>query len=100
MKALNDLIEVILNFNDREEVIDFLQGILTPAELEDIPTRLQIIRLLKKGVPQHQIAEQLRIGVATVTRGSKELKLGRFKYLPEGGDQDGINRRTKRIRKR
>ncbi len=81
MKALDELIEVILNLKNREETLDFLHGILTPKELEEIPTRLQIVRMLKAGVPQHQIAEKLGIGVATVTRGSKELHKKRFKYI-------------------
>jgi len=42
---------------------------------------LQIVRMLKKGVPQHQIAKELGIGIATVTRGSKELQKGNFKYI-------------------
>lgn len=60
---------------------NFLYGILTPQELDEISVRLQIVKMLKKGIPQHEIAQILGIGVATVTRGSKELKLGRFKYI-------------------
>ncbi len=81
MSALDDLVEVLLNLKDREQTLDFLKGILTPKELEEIPTRLQIVRMLKQGVPQHQIAEKLGIGIATVTRGSKELQKKRFKYI-------------------
>lgn len=81
MLALDDLVTVLLNLKNREEAEDFLKGILTPKELEEIPTRLKIVRMLKKGIPQHQIAEKLRIGIATVTRGSKELQKKRFKYI-------------------
>ncbi len=81
MKSLDDLIAVLLNLKNKEEAVDLLQGILTPKELEEIPVRLQIVRMLKEGVPQHQIAEKLGIGVATVTRGSKELQKKRFKYI-------------------
>lgn len=81
MLALNDLVQVLLNFKNRKEAEDFLKGILTPKELSEIPTRLKIVRMLKEGIPQHQIAEKLRIGIATVTRGSKELQKKRFKYI-------------------
>ena len=64
-----------------EKMMNFLEGILTLKELEEIPTRLQIVKMLKEGIPQHQIAEQLRIGIATVTRGSKEIQKGNFKYV-------------------
>jgi len=60
---------------------NFLKGIFTAQELEEIPTRLQIIKLLKKGISQQQIAQKLKVGIATVTRGSKELKMGRFKNI-------------------
>lgn len=80
-KQLKELIDLLLNINSKEEMEDFLLGILTPKELEEIPTRLEIIRLLKKGVSQHEIAEKLGIGVATVTRGSKEIQKGRFKAV-------------------
>lgn len=80
-KNFNELIELILRLKLRSDLKDFLIGILTPKELEEIPTRLQIVKLLKKGVSQHEIADRLGVGIATVTRGSKEIKRGRFKKV-------------------
>jgi len=68
-------------------MVNFLYGILTPQELEEIPVRLQIVKLLKKGTPQHEIAQKLGVGVATVTRGSKEIAKGRFSSITEKGWQ-------------
>lgn len=76
-----DLIYVIRNFKTDEEAEDFLVGILTPQELADIITRLKIVRKLKQGISQHLIAEQLGVGVGTVTRGSREIKNNRFKFI-------------------
>lgn len=73
------LITTLLSIKTEAEMEDFLSGLLTTAELEELPKRLEIIRLLKKGVPQAKIAKDLGVGIATVTRGSKELKQGRFK---------------------
>ena len=78
---LNELIELLLSIKTREDMKDFLLGIFTPKELEEIPTRLQIVKKLKKGIPQHKVAEDLGVGIATVTRGSKELQKGRFKVV-------------------
>lgn len=78
---LNDLIELLLTIKTKDQMEDFLLGILTPKELQEIPTRLSIVKMLKKGFPQHQIAEKLKVGIATVTRGSKEIKMGRFKVV-------------------
>lgn len=75
---LDELIDQFLSIKTKKEMKDFLLGILTPGELAEIPTRLQIVKLIKKGVSQHEIAEKLQVGVATVTRGSKEIQKGRF----------------------
>lgn len=76
-----ELIDLLLSIKTREEMENFLFGIFTPKELEEIPTRLQIVKMLKKGISQHKVAEELGVGIATVTRGSKELQLGRFKVV-------------------
>lgn len=76
-----ELLSTFLKITSKKELENFLEGILTPKELEEIPMRLQIVKMLKKGKPQHQIADELGIGIATVTRGSKELQKGRFKYV-------------------
>jgi TrpR family transcriptional regulator, trp operon repressor len=76
-----DLVRTIQEMKTREEVVNFLEGILTPKELLEIPTRLRIVKMLKEGVSQHRIAEELGIGIATVTRGSKEIQKGKFKYI-------------------
>ncbi len=80
-KQFTELIELLITIKNKQDMENFLMGILTPKELEEIPARLQIVKLLKKGLPQQQIAEKLGVGIATVTRGSKEIQLGRFKAV-------------------
>jgi len=80
-KRLNDLIAILLKIRTREEMLDFLKGILTPKELEELPTRLVIVKMLKKGIVQEKIAKELKVGIGTVTRGSNEIKRGRFKNI-------------------
>ena len=80
-QLLDQLIEFILAIRKREELENFLLGMFTPEELEEVPMRLQIVKLLKTGLPQQEIAKKLGVGIATVTRGSKEIKKGRFKYV-------------------
>lgn len=76
MTHLDKLSELILSLKDKSEVKDLLKSILTPAELEEIPKRLEIFKLLHKGVPQRQIAEKLNVSLGTISRGSRELKYG------------------------
>lgn len=78
---LDFLIDTLLNIKTKKAMLEFLLGIFTPQELEEIPTRLQIVKKLKQGMSQHEIAKQLSVGVATVTRGSKELQKGRFQNI-------------------
>lgn len=78
-KLLTQFIDHIASIEDRAELESFLQAILTPKELEELPKRLQIVKMIKKGIPHHQIAKDLGVGVATVTRGSKEVQSGGFK---------------------
>ncbi len=80
-KQLSELIDLLLSIKNKQGLENFLLGILTPKELEEIPARLKIVKLLKKGLPQHEVAEKLGVGIATVTRGSKEIQLGRFKVV-------------------
>lgn len=77
----DEFVNFILKIDDKNEMKDFLQGILTPKELIELPHRLEIIKLLKKGISQHDIAGKLGVGVATVGRGSKELQNGRFQNV-------------------
>jgi len=81
MNKVGELIEAFLKIKSPEEMLDFLKGILTPKELEEIPTRLAIIKMLKKGIAQEKIAKELKVGIGTVTRGSNEIKRGRFKNI-------------------
>jgi len=81
MSNYSDLIRILTDIDSKDEMTNFLNGLLTPKEREEFVRRLDIVKMLKKGMPQHQIAEKLGVGVATVTRGSKEIQMGRFKSV-------------------
>jgi len=80
-KQFNHLTKTILLQDSEESLGKFLKAILTPDEIENFCTRLEIAKMLKQKIPQRKIAEKLGIGIATVTRGSRELKRGSFKNL-------------------
>lgn len=80
-EELGELMEVLLKIKNKNEMCDFLRGILTPKELFEIPNRLRIVKMLKRGISHHDIAEKLHVGVATVTRGSREIQKGSFKNV-------------------
>ena len=57
-----------------QQIIEFLDALLTPKELDEIDNRMEIIHLLRQGVSQREVAQRLGVGIATVTRGARVLK--------------------------
>ena len=81
MSEFSKFIRLVADTKDSALLEDFLFGVTTPAERKKLVQRIDIVERLLKGEPQHQIAGDLGVGVATVTRGSRELAAGRFKVL-------------------
>lgn len=70
-----EVIEVIYKIaKDKGLLGVFIKDILTPREFENIGVRWQIVKRLAKGEYHQGIAEDLHLGVATVTRGSREMR--------------------------
>lgn len=78
---IKELAQVIADIEDRKTAENFLSNILTPGELEEIAQRLQIVKMLLDGIPQRTITEKLGVSIATVTRGSRELKYGKDGFI-------------------
>jgi TrpR family trp operon transcriptional repressor len=79
-KEINTLIKKVAG-SGGSLLNEFLDDLLTAGEYEEIARRWQIVKMLESGIPQREIAERLGVGVATVTRGAKELadKKGGFR---------------------
>lgn len=73
-KFVDELARLLVSLKNGQLAKSFLKNILTPKEIEEISTRLQIFKLLKKGIPQREIAKRLKVGIGTISRGSRELK--------------------------
>lgn len=84
-KYVKELADVLVGITERGLAESFLHNILTPSELEEISKRLQIVKLLKSGVSQRDVAQKLGVSMGTVSRGSRELKYGEngFKKILE-----------------
>ena len=79
-----ELFEVIRRIaNDRGLLKEFFEDILTPAEYKEIGKRWQIVKQLAAGRSQRDVAKNLHTGIATVTRGSREMldKQGGFQKV-------------------
>lgn len=71
---MKDLVQFLSEVDDESVLEKRLKVLLTPNEISEMVSRLKIIALLEEGVPQRDIAKQLGVGIATVTRGSRALK--------------------------
>lgn len=67
-------VEALAALKGQEALHSFLTEILTPKELEEIAHRHQILHLLNAGWTQREISAKLGVGIATVSRGARELK--------------------------
>jgi TrpR family trp operon transcriptional repressor len=69
------LMNVVKNACDHGEHEMLLTLIMTPDERETLVSRANILcELLKGDRSQRQISQMLGVGIATITRGSTELK--------------------------
>jgi TrpR family trp operon transcriptional repressor len=68
-------LDLVLNCKNRDELNRLFNFMLTFDEREMLAKRIALTEaLLKKEKPQRQIAEDLSMSIAFITRGSNELK--------------------------
>ena len=80
-----ELFNLFSRLKTSKEAERFLRDMLTPAELNKVAERWQIVKRLAMGMPQRKIKDELGISIEKVTRGSKEFqkKKGGFQlFLP------------------
>ena len=65
---------VLASIGSEKEMSDFLKELLTPGEVRDITLRWRLLERLAEGATQRKIAEELRISLCKITRGSRILK--------------------------
>jgi TrpR family trp operon transcriptional repressor len=71
----NGFLDICMQAQDTKALTRLFELFLTAEEKENIATRFLIVReLLKQDKPQRQIAQELHVSIAKITRGSNELK--------------------------
>lgn len=74
------LMQAIASLENQEEATCFFTDLCTPAELEAMADRWQVVPLLRQGVPYRSIHEKTGVSVATITRVARCLNLGTGGY--------------------
>lgn len=71
------LLRALEAVDNSEEMELFLQDLLTPQEITALNERWAIVdALLRKDKAQREIAAELNVAIATITRGSRQLQTG------------------------
>ena len=69
-----ELAHILTKITDEQLMFDVLTDFFTEKEFDEMARRLAIVKKLNQGVTQREIAEELGVGIATITRGSKEMQ--------------------------
>jgi TrpR family trp operon transcriptional repressor len=79
------LAQIFSSIRDEREMRVFLEGMLTPSELEEVICRWQLMLRLLAGEPQREISQELGVSLGKISRGSRLLKYGpdEFRQLLE-----------------
>ncbi|MES2224244.1 MAG: Trp family transcriptional regulator [Patescibacteria group bacterium] len=79
--AEDALLAKVINQFSEAELPYLFSSIFTKDEMKTFVHRFLIVKKIKEDISQHEIAHKLKVGVATVTRGAKEIQKGKFKFL-------------------
>ncbi len=74
MKDILEISSVLNKLKSDKETYSFLLELLTESELIDISKRWRILKMLKNGLTQREIAQELNVSLCKVTRGAKIIK--------------------------
>lgn len=85
-------VEYVYSIRDYDYYSDFLDGITSDKDKENLPKRVEIVKRLLTGQNHHKIADDLGVGVATVTKGSKLVNQGYFKVLRQKPDAESLEK--------
>ena len=79
-ESLQALMHAVSLLKSQDEASAFFTDLCTPAELEAMADRWQVVPLLRKGLPYRTIHEQTGVSVTTITRVARCLTLGSGGY--------------------
>ena len=79
-KLQKSLYKAVLALDTPAECESFFQDLCTPAELEALGDRWEVVQLVDKGVPYRQIQQTTSVSTATITRVARALVHGAGGY--------------------
>jgi TrpR-related protein YerC/YecD len=77
---MEDLFRAVLRLRTLDELERFFRDLCTRAELEAMAHRWQVAKLLDRGLPYLEVAQQAHASTTTVTRVAQWLRHGQGGY--------------------
>ncbi len=74
LESYDELCGLLLKIKDKDELKSVFNCLFTPNERHDFAERWQIVKELKAGTTQREIARIYNMSLCKITRGSKELQ--------------------------
>ncbi len=87
-QAENDLFDAINSLQSRQEIRSFFADLCTPAELQALVDRWQVVAYLQKELPYRKIHDLTGVSVTTIGRVARCLTAG------SGGYKTAIERNS------
>ena len=75
-RAENALFEAVITLRSAEECRNFFKDLCTPAELQALVDRWQVVELLQQGLPYRKIHDETGVSVTTIGRVARFLSDG------------------------
>ena len=76
----DQLFEAILLLDDKEECYKFFKDIATISEIKALGQRLEVAKMLKKGITYEDIVDKTGVSTATISRVKRALDYGEDGY--------------------
>lgn len=73
-ESYKELISLIGDTSDKQFLASFFECLFTPSERKAMVERWILVKELKKGVTQREIARKFNMSLCKITRGSRELQ--------------------------
>ena len=86
-ESVDRLFEAIANLQNKEDCYRFFEDVCTIKEIQDMAQRFDVALLLDEGINYQQIAKEVGVSTATISRVSRCLNYG------SGGYSEAIEKR-------
>lgn len=94
----DELFRAVITLRDISECRNFFKDLCTPAELQALVDRWQVVQLLQKNLPYRRIHEMTGVSVTTIGRVARFLSDGFGGYstaIARAGHRHGPQKSTK-----